>query len=221
MGDYGGYMSVGYDPDAVPAPSALTDLLGPAYKGKVAINGDPTQAGSAFAAVGLATVQNKGTVADFQPGIDFFSELNAAGNFLKIDATAATIASGETPVLFDWDYLNVGAGKKLEGQRNWKVVVFPGAGYAGYYNQAINKDAVHPAAARLWEEFLYSDEAQNLWLAGGARPVRAEAMAAAKTIDAALYSALPPAPKETVIPTSEQSKAAAALLSAKWASAVQ
>ena len=108
-------MSVGYDPDAVPEPKAVADLLKPGYKGKVAIDGDPTQAGSAFAAVGLATVQNKGTADDFQAGMDFFSKLNAAGNLLKIDATPATIASGETPVLFDWDHLNVGYGKPSTG----------------------------------------------------------------------------------------------------------
>ena len=34
----------------------------------------------------------------------------------------------------------------------------------------------HPAAARLWEEYLYSDAGQNLWLQGGARPVREAAM---------------------------------------------
>jgi len=220
-GDYGGYLAVGYDPDAVPAPKKLSDLLGAAYKGKVTINGDPTQAGAAFAAVGMATVQNDGTVDDFQPGIDFFTKLNAAGNFVKIDPTPATIASGETPVVLDWDYLNVGYGKKLEGQRNWKVVVFSGAGYAGYYNQAVSKDAPHPAAARLWQEFLYSDEGQNLWLAGGARPVRAEAMTAAGTIDAKLLGALPAAPAETVVPTKEQSAAGAALLAKKWAAAVQ
>lgn len=221
VGDYGGYMAVGYDPKAVPAPTTLQDLLKPEYKGKVAINGDPTQAGAAFAAVGLATVQSNGTVDNFQPGIDFFSQLNKAGNFLKVDPTPATIASGETPVVFDWDYLNVGYGKKLAGQRDWKVVVFPGTGYAGYYTQAINKAAPHPAAARLWQEFLYSDQVQNLWLKGGARPARAEAMATAGTIDKALFSALPQAPKDTVVPTGEQSKAAATLLGAKWAAAVQ
>ena len=52
----------------------------------------------------------------------------------------------------------------------------PNAAVGGYYVQAINKDAPHPAAARLWQEFLYSDEGQNLWLKGGARPVREEAM---------------------------------------------
>ena len=47
-----------------------------------------------------------------------------------------------------------------------------GAAVGAYYIQAINKDAPHPAAARLWEEFLYSDEGQNIWLKGFARPVR-------------------------------------------------
>ena len=220
-GDYGGYLAVGYDPDAVPAPTELRDLLGAEYTGKVAINGDPTQAGAAFAAVGLATVQSGSDVSDFQAGIDFFDELNQAGNFVKIDPTSATIASGETPVVFDWDYLNVGYGTSLAGERNWEVVVFPGTGYAGYYNQAVNKDAPNPAAARLWQEFLYSDEGQNLWLAGGARPVRAEAMAAAGTIDAALFAALPAAPAETVVPSEAESAAGAALLGAKWAAAVR
>lgn len=220
-GDYGGYMAVGYDPAEVPAPTQLSDLLGSKYKGKVAINGDPTQAGAAFAAVGMASVQNDGSVDDFQPGIDFFQKLNRSGNFLKVDPTPATIASGETPVVLDWDYLNVGYGKTLAGQRDWKVVVFPGTGYAGYYNQAVSKDAPHPAAARLWQEFLYSDEAQNLWLAGGARPVRAEAMASAGTIDAALFDALPKAPETTVVPSGKQSETAAKLLGETWAAAVQ
>ena len=221
VGDYGGYMAIGYDPDAVPEPTSLKDLLGDAYKGKVAINGDPTQAGAAFAAVGMAAVQNGGSVDDFQPGIDFFSELNKAGNFLKIDPTPATIASGETPVVLDWDYLNVGYGADLEGQRNWEVTVLPGTGYAGYYNQAVNVDAPHPAAARLWQEFLYSEVAQILWRAGGARPVRAEAMAEAGTIDEALYEALPVIDGETVVPDADQAAAAAELLGAKWAAAVQ
>jgi putative spermidine/putrescine transport system substrate-binding protein len=217
-GDYGGYMAIGYDSSKVPAPHALADLLKPAYKAKVALNGDPTQAGSAFAAVGLAAVQSGGTVADFTPGIAFFKKLHQAGNLLKVDPTTATIASGETPVVFDWDYLSL-AGQAAN--KNWRVTVLPGTGYAGYYNQAINKDAPHPAAARLWEEFLYSDQGQNLWLGGGARPARAAAMQSAGTIDAAKFKALPPAPAKSVVPTESQSKAAAALLSKEWSAATQ
>lgn len=218
VGDYGGYMSIGYDSSKYPAPGALDDLLGADYKAAVAINGDPTQAGAAFAAVGLATVQSGGTLDDFTAGIDFFSELNKAGNLLKVDVTSATVASGETPVVFDWDYLN--AAHKTD-KPSWEVVVLPGTGYAGYYNQAINKDAPHPAAARLWQEFLYSDEVQNLWLAGGARPVRMEAMIDAGTIDQELADALPEAPADTVVPTEAQSKAAGTLLGEKWAAAIQ
>ncbi|MEV7693655.1 extracellular solute-binding protein [Microbacterium sp. NPDC089189] len=218
VGDYGGYMSVGFDSSRFDAPTTLDDLLGDQYRGAVAINGDPTQAGAAFAAVGLATVQSGGTLDDFQPGIDFFSELNAAGNMLKLDVTSATVATGETPVVFDWDYLNA---SHTESNPNWEVVVFPGTGYAGYYNQAINIDAPHPAAARLWQEFLYSDEVQNLWLKGGARPARMDAMLEAGTLDEALAAALPASPEETVVPTEAQSTAAGTLLGAGWAAAVQ
>ena len=218
VGDYGGYMSIGYDSSKFPAPDSLDDLLGADYKGAVAINGDPTQAGAAFAAVGLATVQSDGTLDDYQPGIDFFSELQKAGNLLKVDVTTATIASGETPVVFDWDYLNA---THVADNKDWKVVVFDGTGYAGYYNQAVNVDAPHPAAARLWQEFLYSDEVQNLWLGGGARPARMDAMTEAGTIDADLAAALPEVPDETVVPTEEQSTNAGTLLGEKWAAAVQ
>jgi putative spermidine/putrescine transport system substrate-binding protein len=216
-GDYGGYMSIGYDSSKFEAPEKLEDLLGSEYKGSVAINGDPTQAGAAFAAVGLASVQSGGDLDDFGPGIEFFKELNAAGNMLKLDVTSATVASGETPVVFDWDYLNV---THAADNPDWKVKILPGTGYAGYYNQAVNADAPHPAAARLWQEFLYSDEAQNLWLAGGARPVLADAMEEAGTIDMKLFEALPEAPSEVVVPTSEQSSAAGELLGSEWAAAV-
>jgi putative spermidine/putrescine transport system substrate-binding protein len=218
VGDYGGYMSIGYDSSKFDAPESLDDLKSADYKGAVAINGDPTQAGAAFAAVGLATLQSDGTLDDFQPGIDFFSELQKAGNLLKVDVTTATVTSGETPVVFDWDYLN--ASHQADNE-NWKVVVLDGTGYAGYYNQAISKDAPNPAAARLWQEFLYSDEVQNLWLKGGARPARMEAMTEAGTIDADLADALPEVPAETVVPTEEQSETAGTLLGEKWAAAVQ
>ncbi|SFR83549.1 putative spermidine/putrescine transport system substrate-binding protein [Agromyces sp. CF514] len=217
VGDYGGYMSIGYDSSKFDEPTSLDDLLGADFKGAVAINGDPTQAGAAFAAVGLATVQSGGTLDDFTPGIDFFGKLDDAGNMLKVDVTTATVASGETPVVFDWDYLNAA---HTADNPDWKTVILPGTGYAGYYNQAINVDAPHPAAARLWQEFLYSDEAQNLWLKGGARPVRADAMAEAGTIDTELFDALPATPDETVVPTEEQSTNAGTLLGEKWASAV-
>lgn len=220
VNDYGGYMSIGYDADQVPAPTSVADLLKPEYRGKVALNGDPTQAGAAFNGVVMAALGNGGSADDIAPGVDFFGQLKQAGNFLPVDPTPATIESGQTPVVIDWDYLNVGQGTSLAGKLNWQTVVPANAVVGSYYVQAINADAPHPAAARLWQEFLYSDEGQNLWLAGGARPVRAEAMAAAGTIDTSLYDALPAYTGEPVFLTEAQTEAAKEHLAANWAKTV-
>jgi putative spermidine/putrescine transport system substrate-binding protein len=217
VNDYGGFMSVGYDSEKVPDVTSLDDLLGADFKGKVALNGDPTAAGAAFSGVVMASVANGGSADDIAPGVEFFKSLKDAGNFLPVDPTSATIESGQTPVVIDWDYLNAAETAKLP---SWKVFVPEEAAIAGYYFQAINVDAPHPAAARLWEEFLYSDEGQNLWLAGGARPVRADAMVEAGTIDQALYDALPEVAGTPVIPTNEQTEAMAAYLAENWAKAV-
>jgi len=217
VNDYGGYMSIGYDSSKVPDVTSLDDLLGSDFKGKVALNGDPTQAGAAFSGVVMASIANGGSADDIAPGVDYFADLKDAGNFLPVDPTSATIESGQTPVVIDWDYLNAAESAKLP---SWKVVVPSNAVVAGYYFQAINKDAPHPAAARLWEEFLYSDEGQNLWLAGGARPVRADAMVKAGTIDQAKYDALPAVSGTPVIPTNDQTEKMAAYLADNWAKAV-
>jgi putative spermidine/putrescine transport system substrate-binding protein len=163
------------------------------------------------------SVSQGGSPDDIAPGVEFFRKLRQAGNFLPIDPTPATIESGETPVVIDWDYLNVAETRKLP---SWQVVIPPNAAVAGYYFQAINKDAPHPAAARLWEEFLYSDEGQNLYLQGGARPVRADTMVTSGTIDRAAYHVLPPVDGAATFVSVEQNKAAKAYLEANWANAI-
>ncbi|GIF47221.1 putative spermidine/putrescine transport system substrate-binding protein [Asanoa ferruginea] len=220
VNDYGGYMSIGYDSSKVPAPASVTDLLGPAFKGKVALNGDPTQAGAAFNGVVAAALGNGGSADDISKGVEFFGALKKAGNFLPVDPTSATVESGQTPVVFDWDYLNVAQGAKLKGKVDWKTVVPANAVVGSYYVQAISADAPHPAAARLWQEFLYSDEGQNLWLKGGARPVRADAMKTAGTLDTAAFGALPQVTGTPVFLTEAQTKAANDYLAANWAKVV-
>ncbi|PKH37360.1 putative spermidine/putrescine transport system substrate-binding protein [Nocardioides alpinus] len=218
VNDYGGYMSIGYDSAVVPDVTSLADLLKPEFKGKVALNGDPTQAGAAFSGVMMASIANGGSADDIAPGVDFFTELKKAGNFLTVDPDSTTIEQGTTPVVIDWDYLGAAAAANVD---TWKTVVPSEAVVAGYYFQAINADAPHPAAARLWQEFLYSDEGQNLWLKGGARPVRGDAMAEAGTIDAALWDALPVVEGEPVIPTDEQTVTAGEYLAANWSKAIR
>ena len=217
VNDYGGYMSIGYDSAKVPEIKGVNDLLGPDFKGKVALNGDPTQAGAAFSGVMMVALSQGGSPDDIAPGVTFFQKLKEAGNFLPVDPTPATVESGQTPVVIDWDYLNVAETKKLP---SWKVVIPPNAALAGYYYQAINKDAPHPAAARLWQEFLYSDEGQNLYAAGGVRPVRADQMMQAGSIDKGAVDKIPVIDGPVTVPTPDQTEKATKYLADNWAKAI-
>ena len=184
--DYGGYMSIGYNSAKFGTITSVNQLLGSKFKSAVALNGNPTQANAALNGVMMANLAEGGTADSIATGVDFFHKLKQAGNFVPVMATPATIKAGTTPVVLNWDYLNT-AGVVGQGA-NWKVFVPSNAVLGGYYAQAINKTAPHPAAARLWEEFLFSQGAhdgQNLWLHGGARPVEMTAMTSNKSIDSA------------------------------------
>jgi putative spermidine/putrescine transport system substrate-binding protein len=216
--DYGGYISIGCNQSVVPnCPTTFADLLKPEYAGKVALNGNPTQAAAAFGGVWAAALANGGSLDDIGPGIDFFKKVKDAGNFNPVEVTPATVQSGETPLSIDWDYLNAGQTKTLaDAGVTWQVNVPTDGLFGGYYSQAISKFAPHPAAARLWEEFLYSDEGQNIWLKGGARPVRLTAMQSAGTADQAALSALPAVQGTADFPTQQQQTAAQKVVADRW-----
>ncbi|OBB43945.1 extracellular solute-binding protein [Mycobacterium sp. 852002-51961_SCH5331710] len=217
VNDYGGYMSIGYDSAKVPPVTRIEDLLKPEYRGKVALNGDPTQAGAAFSGVLMVALSQGGSADDIAPGVEFFRKLAEAGNFLPVDPTPATIGSGQTPVVIDWNYTNAAETKKLP---SWQVLVPPNYAVAGFYYQAINKDAPHPAAARLWQEFLYSDEGQNLFALGGVRPVRADNMTVDGTLDKTAAASLPVIDGPVTVPSPQQTEAATKYLSEHWAAAI-
>jgi ABC-type Fe3+ transport system substrate-binding protein len=134
-----------------------------------------------------------------------------------VESTPATVQSGETPISLDWDYVNAGLTKTLaDSGVEWQVNVPTDGLFGSYYSQAISKFAPHPAAARLWQEFLYSDEGQNIWLKGGSRPVRLPAMEDAGTADAEALSALPEVSGDVEFPDDEQQSAAQAVVAERW-----
>jgi ABC-type Fe3+ transport system substrate-binding protein len=216
--DYGGYISIGCNASVIAqCPTSFEALLDPQYKGQVALNGNPTQAAAAFSGVWAAALANGGSLDDIGPGIDFFVQVKDVGNFNPVEITPATIQSGETPLAIDWDYLNAGlTGTLAEQGVEWQVNVPTDGLFGGYYSQAISKFAPHPAAARLWQEFLYSDEGQNIWLTGGARPVRLPAMEEAGTADTEALAALPQVEGTAEFPTQEQQTAAQKVVADRW-----
>ncbi|GIH64764.1 ABC transporter substrate-binding protein [Microbispora siamensis] len=220
--DYGGYISIGCDAKRVKTcPQTFADLLKPEYKGMVALNGDPTKAGAAFAGVYAASLANQGSFDDIQPGIDFFKKLKQNGNFNPVEATPATVEKGETPITLDWDYLQASYAKEFSSKGvDWKIAIPADGQYANFYAQAINKWAPHPAAARLWQEFLYSTEGQNLWLKGYARPVLLPSMQQDGSADAAMVAQLPKVEGTPTFPTPDQVNKAKEVLASGWGAAV-
>ena len=218
--DYGGYVAIGYNSATVKTPpTSFADLLKPIYKNQVAINGNPTQASAAFSAVFASALANGGSLNDITPGINYFKKLHDVGNFVPVAASAATMESGQTPIVIWWDYLLASEiGPSVPGL---KIVIPSDASYAAYYDQAISKYAPDPAAARLWEEYLYSTTGQNLWLQGEARPIELPSLVSAGTVDQTAYKALPPAPAGNVtFPTQAQQSAAESLVAQQWSSVI-
>jgi len=152
------------------------------------------------------------------PGVDFFKKLSDSGNLIPVDPNPATIASGQTPIVIDWTYNEGAQTAKLAPQGiDWKVVVPSDAPpVAAYYNDAINKDASHPAAARCWLEYVFSPEGQNTWLKGGAMPVRLAAMQKAGTLDQAALAAVNPPTTPVTQLTPAQVTAATKVLTDTW-----
>lgn len=217
VNDYTGVMSVGYNATKYGEITKLDDLLDPKFKGTFALNGNPTQAGAAFSGFIMVALANGGSPDNLQPGIDWFLKAKEAGTFIPIDPTPATIASGQTGAVIDWSYNQLAATKELTKQdQDWKMYVPDNAAVGSYYNQAINKDAPHPAAARLWEEYLYSAEAQNQWMVGGAKPILFDAMKTAGTLDADAEKNLPQTSSPIVQLTADQQQAASDFLNENW-----
>jgi putative spermidine/putrescine transport system substrate-binding protein len=217
-GDYWGAISIGYNSNLVkPAPRTFKDLLKSDYKNKVALNGNPLTSNSAVSGVFAAALANGGSLNDVGPGIDFFRQLKKAGNFIPVDGTPQTVASGQTPIVIDWDYLNLAYRKEFPAV-HWQTVIPSDGVYGSFYCQAVNASAPHPNAARLWMEFLYSDQGQLLWLKGYSHPARFQDLAKRKKIPAALLKALPSAKlyARVKFATDAQQTAAKAKIAAEW-----
>lgn len=223
-GDYYGVLAIEVNTDVVKnVPQDWADLLKPEYKGQVALAGDPRTSNQAIQSVyaaGLSRTGDLNTAA--QAGLDFFAELNAAGNFVPVIANTGTIASGETPITLQWDYLALANRDSFAGNPNLEIVIPQSAVFGGVYVQGISAYAPQPNAAKLWMEYLYSDEGQLVWLSGYGHPIRYLDMAKRGVIPADLEAKLPPAElyQKAVFPTIEQLDAAKKLITEKWDSVV-
>jgi putative spermidine/putrescine transport system substrate-binding protein len=182
-------------------PADWEDLLRPAYRGKVAMAGDVLKSNQSVQTVFAAGLSRYGkdpttdeeAVEAARLGLEFWAEMNAAGNFIPVISDQGRIAAGETPITMEWDYLALANRDALAGNPALEIIVPASGVIAGPYAGGISAYAPHPYAARLWWEFVMSDEGQLLYLKGYAHPIRYNDLAARGAIPADLAAKLPPA----------------------------
>lgn len=219
-GDYYGVLAFMVNKDVVKnAPQDWADLLKDEYKGQVAISGDPRTSNQAIQSVYAAGLGNGGSLDDATKGLDFFAELNKKGNLVPTIANDSLVAKGETPVRVTWDYLALGANDKFAGNPPLEIVVPKTGRFGGVYLQAISAYAPHPNAAKLWMEYLYSDEGQLTWMAGYCHPIREADLKARNAVPEDLAKKLPDV-SGAVFPSYDQLTKAKELITKQWDSAV-
>lgn len=221
---YYGIMAIGTNTKVVTeAPTSFADLKDPKYKGQVSLNGDPREAGAAFAAVMAASLANGGSFDDILPGIEYFAELKKSGNLTGTDVTEATVLSGETPIWIDWTYNYPGLAPKLVENGIEAAINVPTDGvYGGYYAQGVVKASPHQNAAKLWIDHIISDEGALGYIEGGAVPARYDALVKAGKVSEEMKKNLP-APEliaSIAFPSQDQIAKAKDVLAAQWGTLV-
>ncbi len=224
-GDYYGVLSFAVNRDLVDNPPAdWSDLLKPEFAASIALAGDPRASNQAILGVyaaGLAAGGAAGAEAG-EKGLEFFAELNKAGNFVPVIGKTGTLAQGATPIIIQWDYNALSGRDTLNGNPPVDVIVPTSGVVAGVYVQGISAYAPHPNAAKLWMEYLYSDEGQLAWLDGYCHPIRFNAMAGDDKIPQEMLDKLPPAAayEAAVFPSLDEQSAMKEKVTGGWDSVV-
>jgi putative spermidine/putrescine transport system substrate-binding protein len=224
-GDYYGVLSFEVNTDIIKtSPKDWKDLLGDDFKNAVALAGDPRTSNQAIQAVYAAGLGSGAADAKAagEAGLKFFSELNKNGNFVPVIGKAASLAQGSTPVVIRWDYNALADRDTLKGNPAVDVVVPATGVVAGVYVQAISAYAPHPNAAKLWMEYLYSDEGQLGWLKGYCHPIRFNDLAEKGKIPQEMLDKLPPAEayKKAVFPSLDDQAVSKEAITKQWDSVV-
>jgi len=214
---YTGTISLTVNTALIPnVPRTWADLKKPEYKGKLGIS-DPRTTGQGAMLFMAANLAMGGDETNLDPGFKYFKELSDAGIFTPAGPSAANIEKGEVAIGVLWDYNALPLRDKLKAQ-NPPVpleVVIPSDGTTqAPYCHVINAYAAHPNAAKLFREFILTDEVQIMQAKKYARPIIADLQLPKEIADA-----FPPADQyASVKPIKDWHAAAAAIarLATEW-----
>jgi putative spermidine/putrescine transport system substrate-binding protein len=151
-------------------PRSWADLAKPEYAGKVGAI-DPTKSGTAATSFLSWVYASGGDETNMAPGTDLAKKIVA--NFAAAEGNAQTLEKGEVPIQIKYDYnCNAAAAKVKEKGINAEVVI-PGVSIYAPSALMLNKYHINKMdAAKLFMEYVLSDEGQEIFAKFGARPIR-------------------------------------------------
>lgn len=246
-GNYGGKLAIVYNTLLSPAPTKATDFTKPEYKGYVGITGDPTSSNQAFMSVLAASLGNGGekNLSDVTKGLALFKAVKAQAPLVKVNAS--NLGAGTARVGFMWDFNALGIVPAAKAAGIDLKFVYP-TDYvlqAPPYINAINVKSPNCANARLWQEFVYSQNkgktasqltaadlklsgsklfakmqgGQNYFMQSGADPIMSKAMEKkGLLVDSLLDFKVPSTAKVVGPPTISDVLAAREQIISSWAS---
>lgn len=176
-------------------PKSWADLLDPKYK-KCIVYLDPRTTGIGYAIVIATAYAHGGSIDNLKPGIDYLAKLQKAGNVRMIEKTTEydKFIKGEIPIWITYDWNGYRA-KYIGGLKDDVEIVIPKEGtITAPYAISLVKGAPHPNAAKLWLNFIMSEEGQKIFAKGFVRPILPDVE-------------LPPEVKEKFLPKEEYAKA--------------
>jgi putative spermidine/putrescine transport system substrate-binding protein len=152
-----------------PVPQCWADLLEPEYDGLVGFL-DPTQAAVGYSVATAANLALGGDFEDWDPAIEYFSELYDNGLNLPAQTATAMVQQGEIPILIDADF----NGYRLANVDEAPIeVVIPCEGSLAIpYVMSLVANGPNPENGRALLDFALSDEGQALFAESYLRPVR-------------------------------------------------
>ena len=156
----------------LPIPESWADLTNPAYSTPPLIGMSRPGVGSsstwAFVAMNLAA---GGSLTDWQPGIDYGRQLLPN---LTQSASIETFERGEVPISIRFEFSHGEWAEELTARGvDYRVIVpSDGSVYAQHTLMMNRFDLAHDDFAKMFMEWVLTDEGQLLFSKFGARPVR-------------------------------------------------
>jgi putative spermidine/putrescine transport system substrate-binding protein len=195
-GWYTGTISLAVNTAVVPnPPTSWADLLKPEYRGKVSMS-DPRTTGQGAMSFMAANLAMGGDETNLQPGFDYFDKLAKAGSFVAVAPSRATVEKGEAGIAIMWDFNALPMRDDLASIVRIEVIIPSDGTTSAPYVALLNKYGRHKDAAKLFLEYVLSEEGQIIQARKYARPIRSDVVLppdiAAKFPSAESYKAVKP-----------------------------